>query len=540
MDKDTEIPGQTRRSLPKTRTGCLTCKIRRLKCGEEKPHCHRCLTFGVKCEGYRSKYTRGWPQASHLKSRPLYSKDDLVATPTSMFRSPFADGEYQYFDRFCRQTSLEIFPSFDIGMTRQILLQACYTNAAIRHCIIAIGALDKTSSTTRDFGKKSLDSLDWMKNASKHHTIALKQYAKAVGIMTAAALTSRFDLRETLLTSLLVLCFEAWNGNLQLAIQQINVCIKLILQWKYSHGSIQNSGLSPQPNVVESELLQMFGRLAIQVAIFSPLDSIAGSEALVLLGTEGRSLVSSMPDSFADLKEAEIYNQGLLRQGTVFIQSNPPEKFVNVARSEIDPAILAEQENITSNALKWRRNFEKLKNDAAPGVRTRVGKAMEMEMQWAIGYVCTATCLSADETIYDPYTNYYSQVVDLAGEVLNDACLPDNLQATKYSFDNRIVIPVWMAGIWCRDQSVRRRAINVLLKFPRREGVWDSVGAARMVQWISNLEQKYSENGYIPGWARTHGFKWTADLEKRSAYLVCYQKACPYTNAVEHRKTVHW
>lgn len=39
-----------RRWAPKRRTGCLSCKTRRLKCDEEKPICHRCVKAGFICE----------------------------------------------------------------------------------------------------------------------------------------------------------------------------------------------------------------------------------------------------------------------------------------------------------------------------------------------------------------------------------------------------------------------------------------------------------------------------------------------------------
>jgi hypothetical protein len=38
----------TRAGKPKVKTGCVTCKIRRVKCGEEKPECQRCIKFGIR------------------------------------------------------------------------------------------------------------------------------------------------------------------------------------------------------------------------------------------------------------------------------------------------------------------------------------------------------------------------------------------------------------------------------------------------------------------------------------------------------------
>ncbi|KAJ5207012.1 Aflatoxin biosynthesis regulatory protein [Penicillium cf. griseofulvum] len=40
------------RRVKKSRNGCARCKSKRVKCGEEKPHCTRCTRLGVRCPGY--------------------------------------------------------------------------------------------------------------------------------------------------------------------------------------------------------------------------------------------------------------------------------------------------------------------------------------------------------------------------------------------------------------------------------------------------------------------------------------------------------
>ncbi|PYH47419.1 uncharacterized protein BP01DRAFT_291983 [Aspergillus saccharolyticus JOP 1030-1] len=40
------------RRVKKSRNGCARCKSKRVKCGEERPHCHRCTRLGVHCPGY--------------------------------------------------------------------------------------------------------------------------------------------------------------------------------------------------------------------------------------------------------------------------------------------------------------------------------------------------------------------------------------------------------------------------------------------------------------------------------------------------------
>ncbi|TQV94296.1 hypothetical protein V2A60_002668 [Cordyceps javanica] len=41
-----------KRWAPKVKTGCITCRVRRVKCDETKPHCKRCMAYGYVCDGY--------------------------------------------------------------------------------------------------------------------------------------------------------------------------------------------------------------------------------------------------------------------------------------------------------------------------------------------------------------------------------------------------------------------------------------------------------------------------------------------------------
>ncbi|OAA70554.1 Zn(2)-C6 fungal-type DNA-binding domain protein [Cordyceps fumosorosea ARSEF 2679] len=51
-------PEQPRKKkwAPKSRTGCLTCRARRIKCDEAKPACKKCVSGGRTCQGYEDPF----------------------------------------------------------------------------------------------------------------------------------------------------------------------------------------------------------------------------------------------------------------------------------------------------------------------------------------------------------------------------------------------------------------------------------------------------------------------------------------------------
>ncbi|KNG90742.1 hypothetical protein ANOM_000887 [Aspergillus nomiae NRRL 13137] len=71
------------RRVKKSRNGCARCKSKRVKCGEEKPHCSRCTRLGVKCPGYAQslRWVTKYPSATE--------EDDSNA---QLNRSPLGPG----------------------------------------------------------------------------------------------------------------------------------------------------------------------------------------------------------------------------------------------------------------------------------------------------------------------------------------------------------------------------------------------------------------------------------------------------------------
>lgn len=63
----------------KTFTGCWTCRARRVKCDDERPHCRRCQRSGWQCQGYGLRL--GWSQTPGRRSQ---RRQILSSTPHSI------------------------------------------------------------------------------------------------------------------------------------------------------------------------------------------------------------------------------------------------------------------------------------------------------------------------------------------------------------------------------------------------------------------------------------------------------------------------
>ncbi|KAF7595876.1 hypothetical protein BBP40_004369 [Aspergillus hancockii] len=82
----------------RTKTGCLTCRQRRIKCGEEKPVCNNCVKSKRECKGYAQrlifKNPLGIPGASNLQQ--VISAAPAMDSSWVSYPSPPMEQQQQY------------------------------------------------------------------------------------------------------------------------------------------------------------------------------------------------------------------------------------------------------------------------------------------------------------------------------------------------------------------------------------------------------------------------------------------------------------
>lgn len=458
------------------------------------------------------------------------------------------ESDCRYFEIFCSKTAYEILPCFDVDVIRLMLLQACESEPCIRSAVVAIGALDKTFQTAQDVENIYFD--DPSVKPSEHHRHALRQYSRAVKQMRAAAAGGKMSLRTMLLTCLVILAFEAWNGSQQLAVQQIQTAIGLIQDWKTKTRTKTRSLLEfkePNSDVVEDNLIQIFSQLAIQVVFFAEKRSAHTGE--ILENESMRLLVDeTMPEVFSSYREAFLYHRNVTRRSTGFLSRSVPKsraEYPGWLPSEEERArdiqLAADRENLVATALHWFKAFEpvsKLWTDSA----TRLWvDPRTLRVQMLVVYVSLCVMSTSEETAYDAYTDVFSDMADLSAEVVAAKHHRRWLKRTNFSFDSGIIIPLYLAVMKCRDRVVRRRIINVLVSTGWREGLWDSVFAGRLGQWAMEIEEGFLEDDHVPGWARISGVTWKSDLQQRMAVLTCRQRRSEHNEEMRTRtKTITW
>jgi hypothetical protein len=367
-----------------------------------------------------------------------------------------------------------------------------------------------------------------------YHLFALKQYSKAIKQMREQSLNSKHDLRTALVASLLIITFETYHGNYPSAGHQIRTAIRLIEERTSSSSS------PPPEKEVEPDILEAFNRLAIQE--ISHTDGFTLAEHLTLKETNS-SYIRGMPEVFTDIPTARRYFNMIARQcahfGCAFwmadnaFSSRPSLALFDRTQDSsqsVTPELLKRlgHDGYIDLCVRFLRAFnplyERYHSKSKPqGAKSEEEKrdgsaAMSIRINFMCMWVCLQFAGGPTEVCYDEFLPTFSEMNDIASKMLD-------YQQSIFTFDLQTLWPLDLVAKKCRDRKVRREAIRLMKIKPRREGIWDSMIAASICEWVVGLEEKGMRDGFIPEESRARNIGSRLDLESRRANAWCYLPA---------------
>ncbi|PYI32220.1 hypothetical protein BP00DRAFT_342134 [Aspergillus indologenus CBS 114.80] len=130
-----------RAGLKRSRTGCRTCRTRRIKCDETPDGCSNCTSTGRQCDGYDS-YRQLSLTTNRAKPNRRQESPSAVAGPIAV-AVPWAttSDERRCFTFVQARTLPDALSFFDSAVWQQFLLQMVPREPAVWHAVIALGAV---------------------------------------------------------------------------------------------------------------------------------------------------------------------------------------------------------------------------------------------------------------------------------------------------------------------------------------------------------------------------------------------------------------
>ncbi|KAK0627859.1 hypothetical protein B0T14DRAFT_145713 [Immersiella caudata] len=471
-----------KRSHLKSRTGCRVCKIRRVKCDETRPFCQRCTSTGRTCEGY--------PVLLPTPPRPSSESHRLAPGTASTFTSLTLhrlswgvlddDAERRIFGYMRKRAIYDVSGYFESDLWDRLILRVSHTEPAVRHALLGFSSLCETyEEASRGRGCAAA-----VGDEHAHQVqFAMRQYNKAVGLLTSSLSAPEPQL-EAILTSCLVLVWlEFTRNDLDAGLRHLRSGLKILDDFRQPGKS---SALSSQ--LIDASLLRLFARLELQATIY-------GRPSFDFVPKRGGEAWSGVPASFSSLEQASLSLHALLGSVFRFIRSisHPDAK----CRSGLEPLVVGRSglplaEATCRSLLQQLRSwYEAVRHSPAAAFESADARQPAAAMCLLHIYhrpvtIALETLFSQSQMVYDEYDGCFEQILTLAEQLIHNS---QHMQSIIF-LDMGVMAPLFYVVLRCRTLALRRKALALLALAPCREGMWYRQDVIEYANWKIGIEER--------------------------------------------------
>lgn len=389
--------------------------------------------------------------------------------------------EIQHFLFFRTATASDLAGGFDFGFWTYDILQASHLYPALWHATAALGAIH------RRFITDSSLPYNWHSESDHHIQFALAQYTKSIQNLTkllSGPMLNERDKMVVLTTCVLFTCLCTLTGFQNQALMHISNGMKLIQEWGLEESSLLSGGTSVTVNMLVLTLTQLdsqgqyirYGlRLGEAEQVTEPL------------------MVPSYPlEPFPTCLQAYVELERLI---------NPLSRLdanKDYISPEHDLAIAQQKKIYFQIFIAWETRFEGYLATKSESIDENLITLLRLRRYFAHTLLDDP---GKGELGYDQYVHQYMMIVALARRILEarsavivhrDGASTINGAPEQINFSLSIIIaePLLFTAMRCRQRTIRHRALQLLKKHPRREGIVNSILATRLLEAYIDFEEK--------------------------------------------------
>lgn len=160
----------------RTRTGCITCRKRRVKCDERRPVCSRCETANFVCEGYKPpRRAAGSPALSTPSPKAGPSRQESLSSSLEWRQINWRQEQLPLYHHFVTSTVNRLFRIDHLTFWRDQVAQMSFGMDFVYEALLAIGAVHRAAL----LGCKGVDPQE----ARKSRVLGLHAYGNALRLL---------------------------------------------------------------------------------------------------------------------------------------------------------------------------------------------------------------------------------------------------------------------------------------------------------------------------------------------------------------------
>ncbi|RHZ68351.1 hypothetical protein CDV55_107157 [Aspergillus turcosus] len=441
-------------------------RIRKVKCGEERPSCIRCTSTGRKCEYSSPAPSR---HASTSSVVPVLDRP-LSLSPNSVWR------ERRAFAHYSQYAASLIAGELDMDFWGGVVPQVCRSEPAVWDAINAISALFESPEPC--FDPVWLRQNDTNSEALRsNHDDALRWYSRSLANMRRQIDRGSVDIHVALISCILFICIETLQGRVEEALRLYQQGVSLIFELRAGGTRM---GSCPGSASLEDTIIPIFLRL--------------GTIALSISGVPVSGLLDEMQslagNTFSSLSSARLAMTALAAEGMIFQRTVEEHFAINGHEVPIPLAFKNKQEDIQKRLAAWHRAYTNLVNSSDPSKLPTSGTSLLLTFH-AATFVITTVCTEQLETAYDAYLPQFRLIVEQSAVHLEASAGPNGRQP-PFTFEMGPGLSLFLTAIKCREPWLRRRALQLLRKAPPMQGLYKCPPGATLAEAFMRLEESGS------------------------------------------------
>ncbi|KAJ5608382.1 hypothetical protein N7537_005001 [Penicillium hordei] len=438
-------------------------RIRRVKCGEEKPSCVRCSSTGRTCD------------YADTQSSSLIS---VITSPLSL--SPDTNTvwrERRAFAYYFECAASSIGGGLDVDFWRTVVPQVCRYEPAVWDAIITISALFERPQQSLNL---MLQRHDNPASLTKNQQDALGWYSRSVSAVRQRIEQGSIDVFVGLISCVLFICIEAIQGNADGAMQLYRQGVQLINALR---SQIAPAATNNKASLLEDTIIPIFIRLGT-FALAS-----GGVPVTVLLqDTEYAS--GEQFDSLKSAREAIV----LLAIDIPYFERTCYKHLLQVHVSHMPEEFNTRLFSLAAKLRNWRTAFDRLMTVLrAKDILSlqQIGTSALLLSYHEMLYVMLETCTSLSFMQFDAYLPNFQNIVEQSAIAPKASVRSDGTQP-PFTFDLNIGLPLWFTSLRCREPHTRRAALALLRQAPSVQGFYQCSIWAGVGQIIMDLEESHA------------------------------------------------
>ncbi|RAK95874.1 Zn(II)2Cys6 transcription factor, partial [Aspergillus ibericus CBS 121593] len=469
-------PRRRRASNKRSKTGCRTCRIRRIKCDETPGRCFNCQTSGWPCEG--------------VELHPLPGKHTGAPDPRL---SPSVAVEFQWTMTsdekrclsFFRQVLLSdcIRTGSDPTLWEQVIFPLSAREPAVYHAVLAFSAVNHH---IHEAGRLAIPGQTLR---GPWHGFALIHSSRAYRLLQQRTGSQDPQLPPVLLVCcLLFILRELACARYDDANVHLQSGLRILHELRRGDGS--PSEMDPKQYPIPPGLLEAFLYLDAHSAFhgvqqpFLPLDQHFHYHA----SFEAR-LSSSTP--FHSVRQARQTLHSLVP--TVFLLLEHCWSLADVDRLSEYPVLQPQQYRLLSCLNRFGVHWTMFLQKASPGVQDHCSSTM-VQLSHRTFTLAIKTCLHPP--CHPDLQPLHSEYKALLSESLHALATLDSVDektgrphcVARFTPDGTLCAALSFLALRCPDYAIRARAIQALRAAPRGEGYYNGVLVAEFATSGLKLE----------------------------------------------------